>query len=121
MEYDAYLEFLQKECNSVYEVAEAARSKGHDPKNFVEIPQAHDLADRTQKLLKFLHTRDTASQIRELTELYEGNRELVALQIGKIVSAESYLYGAIKKCPECNGKGPVGYLSWSLCWISGID
>ena len=125
MEYDAYLEFLQKECNSVYEIAEAARSKGHDPKNFVEIPQAHDLADRTQKLLKFLHTRDTASQIRELTELYEGNRELVALQIGKIVSAESYLYGAIKKCPECNGKGIIKQ-DWResecrLCEGKGFD
>ena len=107
MEYDAYIDFLQDECNSVYEVAESARSKGHDPKNFVEIPQAHDLADRTQKLLKFLHTRDTAIQIRELTKKYDGNRELVALQIGKIVSAESYLYGDAKKCPECNGKGII--------------
>ena len=107
MEYEEYIDFLQNECNSVYEVAQSARSKGHDPKNFVEIPQAHDLADRTQKLLKFLHTRNTASQIRELTQKYEGNRELVALQIGKIVSAESYLYGQTKKCPDCKGKGII--------------
>jgi DNA polymerase II large subunit len=107
MDYNGYLKHLQEECNSVYEVAQLARSKGFDPKNFVEIPQAHDLADRTQKLLKFLHTRDTASQIRELTEIHDGNRELVALEIGKVVSAESYLYGGIEKCSACNGKGVI--------------
>ena len=107
MQYDDYIQSLQEDCNKVYEVAESARKKGLDPKNFVEIPQAHDLADRTQKLLKFLHTRDTASQIRELTDKFQGNRELVALEIGKIVSAESYLYGGIEKCTACNGKGVI--------------
>ena len=107
MDYHSYIKHLQTECDSVYEVANSARSKGFDPKNFVEIPQAHDLADRTQKLLKFLHTRDTASQIRELTEIHDGNRELVALEIGKVVSAESYLYGGIEKCSACNGKGVI--------------
>ena len=107
MQYDDYIQSLQQDCNKVYEVAESARKKGLDPKNFVEIPQAHDLADRTQKLLKFLHTRDTASQIRELTDKFKGNRELVALEIGKIVSAESYLYGGIEKCTACNGKGVI--------------
>ena len=107
MQYDDYIQSLQQDCNKVYEVAESARKKGLDPKNFVEIPQAHDLADRTQKLLKFLHTRDTASQIRELTDKFQGNRELVALEIGKIVSAESYLYGGIEKCTACNGKGVI--------------
>ena len=107
MDYNGYLKHLQEECDSVYGVAQEARAKGHDPKNFVEIPQAHDLADRTQKLLKFLHSRDTASQIRELTESFDGNREMVALEIGKIVSAESYLYGTTMKCPECKGKGVI--------------
>ena len=105
MNYDDYVQNLQLDCDLVYGVASEARNKGFDPKNFVEIPQAHDLADRTQKLLKFLHSRDTASQIRELTNKFEGNRELVALEIGKIVSAESYMYGGVQRCKECNGKG----------------
>ena len=107
MDYEGYIAHLQQDCNFVYGVAEEARQKGFDPKNFVEIPQAHDLADRTQKLLKFLHSRDTASQIRELTNKFEGNRELVALEIGKIVSAESYIYGDMVKCESCNGKGVI--------------
>jgi len=105
MGYKDYIENLQKECNITYQIANEARSKGLDPKNQVEIPQAHDLADRTQKLLSFLHTRKTAEQIRELTSIHNGNRERVALEIGKIVAAESYLYGISNPCGACNGKG----------------
>ena len=70
MDYSSYISKLQDECNLVYEIAESARKKGKDPRNFVEIPQAHDLADRTQKLLTFLNTRQTAEQIRELTDIH---------------------------------------------------
>ena len=59
MGYKEYIVNLQKECDSVYDIANQARAKGLDPKNCVEIPQAHDLADRTQKLLAFLHPRRT--------------------------------------------------------------
>ena len=105
MGYNNYIENLQKECNIIYDIANEARSKGLDPKIEVEIPQAHDLADRTQKLLSFLHSRNTAEQIRELTSIHKGNRERVALEIGKIVAAESYLYGISNPCGACNGKG----------------
>ena len=105
MNYQEYTVALQNKCDEVYEIAGKAREKGFDPKNYVEIPQAHDLADRTQKLLDFLHPRNTAKQIRELTELFEGNRELVALEIGKIVAAETYLYGVMESCKKCKGKG----------------
>ena len=54
MKYDEYSNLLQKECDIAYEIANQARRVGKDPKNCVEIPQAHDLADRTQKLLDFL-------------------------------------------------------------------
>lgn len=105
MDYESYVSKLKADCNAVYEIAGEARSKGFDPKLTVEIPQAHDLADRTQKLLEFLHSRNTAEQIRELTVSYEGNREMVALDVGKIVAAETYIYGNTSKCSECRGKG----------------
>ena len=105
MHYEDYLKNLHKDCDLVYAIANEARSKGLDPKLTVEIPQAHDLADRTQKLLEFLHSRDTAEQIRELTISYDGNREMVAIDMGRIVAAETYLYGNTSKCPECKGKG----------------
>tara|TARA_Y100000310_G_scaffold345517_1_gene465876 strand:- start:188 stop:3637 length:3450 start_codon:yes stop_codon:yes gene_type:complete len=107
MQYPEYIANLQKECDSVYTIANEARAKGFDPKNCVEIPQAHDLADRTQKLLVFLHSRNTAEQIRELTSIHEGNRERVALDISKIVAAESYLYGLSRPCGNCGGDGII--------------
>jgi len=106
--YTKYLESLHDDANKLYAIAELARKQGHDPKPFVEIPQANDLADRTQKLLSYLHPRNTAQQIRDLTEKFDGNREQVAIEIAKIVSAESYLFGLIEDCPTCAGEGEVG-------------
>ena len=105
--HEEYVERLKADCDAAYQIAEAARSKGFDPKSTVEIPQAFDLADRCQKLLEFLHPRTTAEQIRELTTFHDGNRELVALDIAKIVTAESYLYGTKNKCGPCNGTGQI--------------
>lgn len=105
--HDEYIERLKADADVAYEIAESARSKGFDPRIAVEIPQAFDLADRCQKLLDFLHPRRTAEQIRSLTEVHEGNREMVALDIAKIVTAESWLYGIKKKCSACGGEGKV--------------
>ena len=100
MDYDAYILRLEDECDKIYQIAELARSKGRDPRSTVEIPRASDLADRTQKLLDFLHPRQTAEQIRELTDKHDGNRELVAIDIARIVTAESLLYGIKENCQE---------------------
>lgn len=111
--HNEYINRLKTDCDRVYEIAEMARSKGFDPKLNVEIPQAFDLADRCQKLLEFLEGRNTAEQIRELTEQHDGNRELVALDMAKIVTAESYLYGKKIKCDNCDGTGSVKINKWN--------
>ena len=110
--YADYISSLHEGADAVYAVAEEARSKGFDPKKSVEIPKANDLADRTQKLLDFLHPRNTAEQIRELTKEYDGNRERVAIEIAKIVCAESYLYGVLQDCSDCGGSGETKKGSW---------
>ena len=110
--YADYIKRLHAEAEIAYEIAEEARSKGFDPKNQVEIPKANDLADRTQKLLEFLHKRNTAEQIRELTREYDGNRERVAIEIARIVCAESYLYGILVDCPDCGGTGEKKKGNW---------
>jgi len=118
--YEDYIKRLHEEADAIYEVAEEARSKGHDPKITVEIPKAKDLADRTQKLLDFLHPRQTAEQIREMTKLYDGNRERVAIEVARIVCAESYLYGKIVDCPDCGGSGEIKKGNWaSECFACG--
>lgn len=122
MNYSEYAEKLQLACDEAYVVANQARAKGFDPTLSVEIPQAHDLADRTQKLLDFLHPRNTAEQIRELTTKFKGNRELVALEIGRIVAAETYLYGIAEKCKACGGKGEIKKGEWRTedCFACGM-
>jgi len=102
---DEYWASLQAGCDEIYEVAAMARAMGRDPRNFVEIPQAADLADRVQKLLDFLHERRTAEQIRDLEVEHDGNRERMALEIAKIVSAETFLYSSKRTCGSCNGTG----------------
>jgi DNA polymerase II large subunit len=118
--YAEYIKRLHDDADAIYDIAEEARSKGLDPKMSVEIPKAKDLADRTQKLLDFLHTRQTADQIRELTTKYDGNRERVAIEVAKIVCAESYLYGEIRDCSDCNGSGEIKKGNWvSECYDCG--
>ena len=104
---EEYSSRLTAECNKVYDLINVAKAQGFDPKTEIEIPQAIDLAERTQKLLKFLWDRNTASQIRELTQAHDGNRELVALDIARIVCAESFLYGVKNNCEVCSGKGTI--------------
>ena len=104
---EEYNNRLTTECNRVYEMVSIAKSRGYDPKLEIEIPQAIDLSERVQKLLKFLHDRNTAEQIRTLTSVHDENRELVALDIARIVCAESYLYGIKNDCEPCGGKGTI--------------
>jgi DNA polymerase II large subunit len=105
--HDEYIDRLKSDADAAYEIAEAARAKGLDPRIAVEIPQAFDLADRCQKLLEFLHPRRTAEQIRSLTDAHDGNREMVALDIARIVTAESWLYGVKQECEACGGEKTV--------------
>ena len=118
-----YRQRLTDECHRVYGIVNEAKAKGHDPKLEIEIPMASDLAERTQKLLKFLHERNTAEQIRELNTKHDGNREMMALEIARIVCAESYLYGVKNTCQTCNGTGEIkrgrGSISCDSCGGAG--
>jgi DNA polymerase II large subunit len=110
--HEEYLNLLLEQCNQEYAIATDARAQGQDPRIEVEIPQAHDLAQRTQQLLDFLHPRNTAEQIRELTEEHDGNREMVALDLALIVCAETLLYGKSHNCKTCTGTGEVKEGEW---------
>jgi len=107
-----YRQRLTDECHRVYSLINKAKAQGYDPKLEIEIPMASDLAERTQKLLKFLHERNTAAQIRELNIKHDGNREMMALEVARIVCAESYLYGVKNSCAPCNGSGEIKRGKW---------
>ena len=84
-EYFERLHEMNAEC---YRIAEAARSQGRDPEDFVEIPQADDLASRVEKLLYEYNVEGIAEDIRRLSQEYP-NREEVALMIAKDVARKS--------------------------------
>ena len=46
-EYEAYLDLIEAKTETIYNIANEARSKGMDFKTEVEIPRAKDLASRT--------------------------------------------------------------------------
>jgi DNA polymerase II large subunit len=64
-EMERYFEDLQIKVNECYEIAEEARKKGLDPEDYVESPQAKDLAGRVEKLVG---PEGVAEVIRNLKE-----------------------------------------------------
>ena len=80
-----YFRLLSEKNSACYALAEAAREKGMDPEEFVEIPQAEDLASRVEKLLSDYNVEGVADDIRRLTKEH-GNREIVALMIAKEIA-----------------------------------
>ncbi len=73
----AYFERLLADLKSAMDVAAAARSRGIDPAQEIEISVASDLADRVEALLGY---RGIAARLRELET--QMSREEVALAIG---------------------------------------
>lgn len=79
----AYFRRLEDETDRALAVARAARSQGFDPVSTVEIPLAHDLAERVENLVG---PPGIAARIRALSKTM--NREEVSLAIAKEVIAE---------------------------------
>jgi len=77
----AYFEDLESDLRHEIEIANRARSKGKDPKPWVEIPLAKDMADRVENLIG---VKGVAAQIRIFEETM--SREEGALAIGKAVA-----------------------------------
>ena len=55
IDYEPYYQSLKEDTDELYDLVNVCRSQGHDPELVCEIPQANDLADRTQQLLSLIH------------------------------------------------------------------
>jgi DNA polymerase II large subunit len=86
--YGVYFQSLSDEVERIYEVAEAARAKGVDPVERVEIPPAHDVAARVEATLD--GPIGVAKRIRELSKKKKGekdkSREEVAFAVAKEIA-----------------------------------
>jgi len=79
----AYFRRLEDEADRALAVARAARAQGFDPVPTVEIPIAHDLAERVENLVG---PPGIAARIRDLSRTMD--REEVSLAIAKEVIAD---------------------------------
>ena len=81
----AYHQWLDERADEAYIIAEEARKKGYDHKEYVEIPRAADLAGRTEKLLiEYLDGYEVADDIRTL--LAEHDRETTSIMMAQSVA-----------------------------------
>lgn len=76
-EMDAYFKSIEDGLYDAIEIAKQARLLGFDPRDYVEIPIASDLADRVEALMGY---KGVAKRLRELSETM--SREEVSLKIG---------------------------------------
>ncbi|HJJ53396.1 MAG TPA: DNA polymerase II large subunit [Methanocorpusculum sp.] len=84
-EYRAYLDGLIAGLDRAMEIANAAKSIGIDPRPYVEIPIASDLAGRVEALLGY---KGVAEKIRVLED--QMSREEAALKIGDAFVAQEF-------------------------------
>ncbi len=91
-EYEEYFKQLEKKFYEAYKIAQEARKKGLDPKPFVEIEVANDMADRVVGIISLVAPIlkelpfNVAQRIRELEKEYSALDWRVALKIGEEVA-----------------------------------
>lgn len=76
-----YFHWLDAKLKTEIDIANKARQEGRDPKPFVEIPLARDLADRVENLIG---VKGVSQRIRELEKTL--SREEAALALGRDVA-----------------------------------
>ncbi len=80
-----YFSELNAKKDEIYELAGKARAMGFDPEDYVDVPQAEDLASRCEELLKDYNVKGVAEVIRQKT-IEAGNREVACLLTAKEVA-----------------------------------
>jgi len=80
-----YFSELNAKKDEIYEIATKARAMGFDPEDYVDVPQAEDLASRCEELLKDYNVKGVAQVIRDKTK-EAGNREVACLLTAKEVA-----------------------------------
>jgi len=100
-EMEKYFTLIQTKVDKCYKIAEEAREKGLDPEDFVECPQAKDLAGRVEKLVgppgvaKLI--RDLKAQgLNEDNIVFRVVSDILDKKIGNIESLEERVERAIR-------------------------
>src|SRR3989338_2816069 len=93
-EMQKYFESIEVQLNAAYKVANEARKKGYDPEEKVDIPLAHDMAERVEGLISAVTPKLLGSgmikRIRELEKEHGALAWEVALKIAEEVAQEKF-------------------------------
>ena len=94
MKIEKYFHELEEQVKKIYVVAEAAREKGLDPVNKVEIPLATSLAGRVAGLISAIYPQlnnpQLISRILELEKEYGNLDPVICLKIAEEVAKEKF-------------------------------
>ena len=94
MEINAYFEMLEKDLDIAYKVAGEAKSKGFDPKPYVEIKAAPDIAGRVEALIGVTGLAALIAKYQE----GRPRREMIFLVIKEICNDDAFKsYETIKR------------------------
>jgi DNA polymerase II large subunit len=116
MEIKKYFERIQKEVESNFEIARAAKKKGFDPSLDVEIPIATSLAEKCTGLISTVYPqvgdRKIVSRILELEEKFGKLDPAVALTIAEEIAKEKYCkFKDLKEGMEAGIRLALSYLT----------
>ncbi len=94
MDTQEYFADLEKKVRIVYDVAEAARKKGLDPKNKVEVPLAKSMAEKVVALISTVYPQllncGADKRILELEKEYGKLDTAVAFKIAEEVAKQKF-------------------------------
>lgn len=93
-EIGKYFEWMENEINREYKIAEAARKKGFDPVDKVEIPKVKNMAERVEGIISVVAPQiigsGAAERIKELEEKYGSLDWRIALTIALEIAQEKF-------------------------------
>ncbi|MBI2128661.1 DNA polymerase II large subunit [Candidatus Woesearchaeota archaeon] len=120
-EMQEYFEAIENQLSAAYKVANEARKKGYDPEEKVDIPLAHDMAERVEGLISAVTPKLLGSgmikRIRELEREHGALAWEVALKIAEEVAQEKFCkFGDRKEAMETGIR--VGFAYHTLGIVS---
>lgn len=94
MQTEKYFHELDKNIKDSYKIAELARSKGFDPVTVVEVPLAHNLAEKVVGLISSVYPQikdpKIVKRIMELEKDYGSLNSAVGLKIAEEIAKEKF-------------------------------
>ncbi len=116
MNTQQYFKSIEEETKKVYSIAEAARKKGFDPMNKVEIPLARSLAEKVVGLIFVVYPQMENSgiieRILELEKKFGKIDPAISLQIAEEIAKQKFCkFASIMEAIEAGARTGMAYIT----------